>query len=74
MRFIRASELGEYTYCHRAWWLRVIQGYASSHTAELAAGTEAHRQHGAVVGAARLLRLLAVLFALAALGLWFLGR
>ena len=27
-RFVSASELAEYAYCRRAWWLRVVRGEA----------------------------------------------
>ena len=42
MRIIRASEIGEYIYCHRAWWLRHVGGYASANVRELAEGTAVH--------------------------------
>ena len=32
---IRASELGEYTYCARAWWLRREQGVESRNVASM---------------------------------------
>jgi len=48
-RVIRASEIGLYVYCARAWWLNVVQGYASANVAELAAGREAHTRHGRAV-------------------------
>ncbi len=67
MRVIRASEIGEYLYCHRAWWLHHIQGFASANTQALAGGTEAHAGHGRLVGAASALRALAVLLLLAAI-------
>ncbi|MCZ7570436.1 MAG: Dna2/Cas4 domain-containing protein [Ardenticatenaceae bacterium] len=42
---IRASEVGEYVYCHRAWWLRHVQGVESANQAALAAGRQAHGRH-----------------------------
>lgn len=69
MRIIRASEVGEYVFCHRAWWLRHTRGLASANTRALAAGTAAHAGHGRRVGLALALRGLAVLFVLAALAL-----
>jgi CRISPR/Cas system-associated exonuclease Cas4 (RecB family) len=52
---IRASEIGSYLYCRRAWWYRK-QGIVSDNQAEMATGTELHRQHGRKVLAAGLLR------------------
>ena len=66
MRIIRASEIGEYIYCHRAWWLRHIGGYQSANVRELAAGTSVHEQHGRTVWLSGVLRVAAlVLVALA---------
>jgi CRISPR/Cas system-associated exonuclease Cas4 (RecB family) len=62
----RASEIGSYLYCHRAWWYRK-QGMESENQAELATGTELHRQHGRKVLAAGLLRTLSLLLFLIAL-------
>lgn len=67
MRVIRASEIGEYVFCRRAWWLRAVQGYESANVRELEAGTATHLQHGRVVGAALTLRALALILLLAAL-------
>ena len=66
MRTIRASEVGTYLYCARAWWYRQ-QGLESSNQAEMIAGTELHRQHGRTVIASGLTRILAVILLLAAL-------
>ena len=44
-RLIRASEVGQYTYCARGWWLNVVQGRPIERT-RLTAGTEAHARHG----------------------------
>ncbi len=66
MKTIRASEIGAYLYCARAWWYQK-QGVESSHQAEMNAGTELHRQHGRTVIAAGLTQTLALIFLLAAL-------
>lgn len=43
---IRASEVGEYVYCARSWWLHQVQGIASHNVAALNAGQDAHDRHG----------------------------
>jgi CRISPR/Cas system-associated exonuclease Cas4 (RecB family) len=55
MPVIRSSDIGTYLYCRRAWWYRK-QGFESENQAELATGTEIHRQHGRTVLAATLNR------------------
>ncbi len=52
---IRASEIGSYLYCRRAWWYRK-QGIESENQAEMATGTELHRSHGRRVIAAGFLQ------------------
>ena len=52
---IRASEIGSYLYCKRAWWYRK-QGVESENQAEMAAGTQLHLRHGRKVMAAGLLQ------------------
>jgi len=54
-RLIRASEVGEYVYCHRAWWLRVVEGRVPDRRERLQAGTARHRRHGTRVAASSLL-------------------
>lgn len=65
MRLIRASEIGSYLYCRRAWWYR-LNGQESINQAEMAAGTELHRRHGRQVLTAGLMRMLGYLLLLAA--------
>jgi hypothetical protein len=47
--WIRASEIADYVYCRRAWWLRRMRGAASANVAQLQAGTRHHEQHGRLV-------------------------
>lgn len=65
MQIIRASEIGTYLYCRRAWFYRK-QGVESANQSELTAGTTLHRQHGRAVLAAGLLRTFGLLLLLLA--------
>ena len=67
-RIIRASEIGQYTYCARAWWLGSVMGVPSANTRELAHGETVHRQHGQTVWLAVALRWLAVALIVIAAG------
>lgn len=49
---LKASEIAEYVFCHRAWWLHRVVGYRSSNLAALQAGTAGHERHGEQVAAA----------------------
>lgn len=68
MRIIRASEIGTYLYCHRAWGY-LKSGHESQNLAELASGTRLHEQHGRKVALVSVLRLLAYVLLLVALAL-----
>ncbi len=63
---IRASEIGEYIYCHRAWWLGRVQGVENANRAQLDAGVVRHRAHGQLVQRADQLRRAALMLALVA--------
>lgn len=69
MRTIRASEIGTYLYCQRAWGY-FKSGLEPQNQAELASGTRLHEQHGRQVALVSALRLLAYLLLLAALVLF----
>ncbi len=65
---IRASELGQYAYCARAWWLGRVLGYRPTNLERLTVGEAAHVRHGQkVVGSRRLQRWAYALLALALL-------
>lgn len=74
---IRASEIGQFAYCPRAWYLGAVLGFPSANVADLEAGTETHRRHGRRVYVALVLQrvgiALAILGALA-LAAWALAR
>ncbi|HTX78036.1 MAG TPA: hypothetical protein VMC62_00130 [Longilinea sp.] len=72
MRAIRASELGTYLYCKRAWWYQQ-NGEPSQNRAEMAGGTEFHQAHGRQVVTASLFQIAAwglLLIAILSLAVW----
>jgi hypothetical protein len=66
MRIIRASEIGSFLYCERAWWYQ-LQGLELENRVELENGNVYHRRHGRQVLLAVLLRLAGWVLLLAAL-------
>jgi hypothetical protein len=44
-RAIRASEIGQYDFCAKAWWLGSIEEVSPSNIRQLQAGTAAHEEH-----------------------------
>ena len=70
---IRASEIGQYAYCARAWWFARVRGYRSANQAALQQGTARHQEHGRSVVAFHRLRRVAhaiLILAAAALIIW----
>lgn len=73
MKVIRASEIGTYLFCKRAWWYQ-LQGYSSENKAELAGGSEIHQQHGQIVASSSQLKILAyvaLILAILTAAIWF---
>jgi hypothetical protein len=71
--WIKASEIGEYLYCQRAWWYR-LQGARSANVRALEAGSLEHSRHGRGLRWAGALRGLAVVLVLLAALLLILGN
>lgn len=65
-KLIKASEVGEYAFCARAWRMR-LDGYEPANREALEAGTRWHREHGRSVNRAGQLRKMATLCALLAI-------
>jgi hypothetical protein len=65
---IRASEVGEYVHCNRAWWLGHVQGVENANRAVMEAGTARHREHGQRVWRAALMQNAALWLIVIAIG------
>lgn len=55
-KVIQASEIAEYVFCNRAWWLSRVAGYTPENVEELARGVAYHQAHGRVVRQASVAR------------------
>lgn len=66
MRIIRASEIGTYLYCKRAWGYH-NQGFESQNKTELTEGSTFHEEHGRQVMLAGFFRAAAWVILLGAL-------
>ena len=68
MKTIRASEIGTYLYCQRAWWYQK-KGIPSDNQLEMVEGKKLHERHGRAVVTGSCLRTLAYIALLCALAL-----
>lgn len=46
---VRASDIGLWAYCHRAWWLARVRNAPHRYPERLARGTTVHEAHGRTV-------------------------
>ncbi len=73
---IQASEISDYVYCRRSWWLKRTRGAQPENEHALTQGTNYHQVHGYMVQRAQRTRLLA--YALVGIALmtalaWWIG-
>jgi hypothetical protein len=47
---VRASDIGAWTFCNRAWWLANVQEAPHENSNLLDAGDRVHRAHGRLLG------------------------
>ena len=47
--WIRASEISNFVYCQRAWWLQRMRHMSPVNMQELQTGTQFHQAHGRLV-------------------------
>lgn len=58
MKVIRASEIGTYQFCNRAWWYQLL-GYEPDNLRALVQGQEFHEKHSVIVTSASCLQAMA---------------
>ncbi len=68
MKTIRASEIGVYLYCQRAWWYQ-RQGIQTENLEDIIGGIELHQRHERAVVVSGCTQALAFLLLLVALAL-----
>ena len=78
-KIIRVSEIGQYSYCARAWWLARVRGLPPRNVGELENGQTEHHSHGRTVISYHRLRRWAYLLLISAaliglLLLWLVAR
>jgi hypothetical protein len=72
-RTIRASEVAQYVFCRRAWWLAAVQELPSANVQDLLAGERGHARHGrrvSLIRAADTLAYLVLLLAIVVGAIW----
>jgi hypothetical protein len=71
---IRASEVGEYAFCARAWWLRRVAGLEPAGVERRERGSALHQRHGHTVAASNTLLFVGLALVLVALAAFLLVR
>ncbi len=74
-RLVRASDIGLWAFCHRAWWLARVQQIPHQQPARLHHGQQRHAHHAQQVRWARWLAAsgwFLLIVALVCIGLWWL--
>jgi len=66
---VRASDIGAWVFCRRAWWLANVQNAPHENPAALSRGDEAHAAHGQAVSQAERLQRAGLLLLAAGAGL-----
>ena len=54
--YVRASDIGQWNFCNRAWWLAQVQKAAHERPEKLDWGEQAHAAHGRLTARAQWLR------------------
>jgi len=54
--YVRASDIGAWSYCNRAWWLARVQKAPHERPQQLEWGDQAHTDHGRLTSRAQWLR------------------
>jgi 3-mercaptopyruvate sulfurtransferase SseA len=57
---IRASEVSQYVFCARAWWMGRVKGYRSTNVRAMRQGRARHEAHGRAVEGYHVWRRLAI--------------
>lgn len=59
-KWIVASEIADYQYCERAWWLKHVVEVAQPTTEAMRRGTDHHASHGQTVQTAQQRKLMGI--------------
>jgi hypothetical protein len=68
-QWVRASDIGDYVYCRKAWWLQHVARIEAQDSTQARMGSAYHRKHGRDVRRGRIGRRLALVCFLLAAGL-----
>ena len=54
--YVRASDIGAWSFCNRAWWLARVQNAPHERPQQLDGGEQSHADHGRLMSRAQRLR------------------